>query len=479
MRLKELSKRIAVYTCVATLAVSGINVAVPIAYNVCADANIQFTGESISLDIIGIDGVDTDFCKEYDVTGYSYLGWIGANADSTYKYLELTYSGEADPFNEMRFVFEDNKGNQSEATWFAAGQAHKFVTVEGTNVPEATAESQTVVIDLEASGINTANGIKGLHLHVGGGLTGKITIESAKLLAKKGDAAGEIPTEEPTEKVTTEASSSELIILDGDEKGESALIGTYSNTSDAYKYCGYATFKDLVDPNYNYYFQMTYTGNILELRLEFNQMPGNIIDVPFFFTPEGQEFYFVTKDGSDIPLVGDNTTITIDLAKSGVLWKDYHSGFHIHCSNMATNGDIVISDARLIRGEKLPVEETTTKVPATTKAPETTKKVAKPAQVKIKSAIKKKTAKKAKITFKKVKSATKYKIQICTNKKFKKAVIKKTVKQSKKATITATVPSKKFKANKKYYVRVRAVKVVNKKSYPGKWSKVKAIKVKK
>ena len=66
-----------------------------------------------------------------------------------------------------------------------------------------------------------------------------------------------------------------------------------------------------------------------------------------------------------------------------------------------------------------------------------------------------------------------YEVQLSTDKKFRKAVKKKTVKASKN-----TVTVKKLKSKKKYYVRVRAMKKVGKTKYYGAWSKVKKVKVK-
>ena len=75
-----------------------------------------------------------------------------------------------------------------------------------------------------------------------------------------------------------------------------------------------------------------------------------------------------------------------------------------------------------------------------------------------------------KIVWKKNKKADGYKIQISTSKKFKS-----------KATKTITTAKvkfvvKKLKANKKYYVKARAYKVVNKAKVYGKWSAVKQVK---
>lgn len=103
----------------------------------------------------------------------------------------------------------------------------------------------------------------------------------------------------------------------------------------------------------------------------------------------------------------------------------------------------------------------------------TTKKVT-VKRVKVKSASKKKVSAKVKISLKKVKGAKKYKVQVSTSKKFKKVLVKKTVKKAK-----FTIKSRKLKNKKKLYVRAKAVEVVNKKVYTGKWSKAKRVKIKK
>ena len=75
------------------------------------------------------------------------------------------------------------------------------------------------------------------------------------------------------------------------------------------------------------------------------------------------------------------------------------------------------------------------------------------------------------VTWKAVKNVTGYQIQISTNKKFKKN--KKIITVAKKKATKKTV--KKLKSKKKYYVRVRAYKVINGKKVYGKWSKVKTV----
>ena len=85
-----------------------------------------------------------------------------------------------------------------------------------------------------------------------------------------------------------------------------------------------------------------------------------------------------------------------------------------------------------------------------------------------------KSAKKSlKVTWKKVKGVTGYKIQYSLKKNFKKAKTK-TVKKA--STISLTI--KNLKSKKKYYVRIRTYKVVKGKTYQSAWSKPKSKKTK-
>ena len=78
------------------------------------------------------------------------------------------------------------------------------------------------------------------------------------------------------------------------------------------------------------------------------------------------------------------------------------------------------------------------------------------------------------VTWKPAKDVDGYEIQVATDKKFKKS--KKSVKVNKKKAKKKTV--KNLKKNKKYFVRVRAYKIVDGKKSYGKWSKVKSVKTK-
>ena len=129
--------------------------------------------------------------------------------------------------------------------------------------------------------------------------------------------------------------------------------------------------------------------------------------------------------------------------------------------------------------------ETTSAVETTTNtnAQTTTKK--QPSQTTIKSsvnvgkavvkkAIKKKNAKKISLTLKRVKGATKYNVQIAKDKNFKKTIVTKTTKK-----LTYSVSNSKFKKAKKLYARAKAIVVKGEKTYQGKWSKPKQVKIKK
>ena len=120
--------------------------------------------------------------------------------------------------------------------------------------------------------------------------------------------------------------------------------------------------------------------------------------------------------------------------------------------------------------ELLTEEKTTDIVPSTNKTTQSTVNNLKLGKVKIRKASKKSS--KVYIKFKKIKGAKKYEIQISTSNKFKKSLIKKTVKKT-----NIKFSTKKLKNKKRLYVRVRAVKIVKNKAYKGKWS-VKRIKIK-
>ena len=133
--------------------------------------------------------------------------------------------------------------------------------------------------------------------------------------------------------------------------------------------------------------------------------------------------------------------------------------------------------------ETTPAVETTKPQEPNTNAQTTTKKqpsqTTKTSSVKVgktvvKKAIKKKNAKKISLTLKRVKGATKYKVQIAKDKKFKKTIVTKTTKK-----LTYSVSNSKFIKAKKLYARAKAIVVKGGETYQGKWSKPKQVEIKK
>ena len=135
-----------------------------------------------------------------------------------------------------------------------------------------------------------------------------------------------------------------------------------------------------------------------------------------------------------------------------------------------TSADVTSADVTSADSTSTDVTTTpkaTTAKPTTAKPKATTKKASLKQTKVTKKVTKKLSSKKVKLTFKKVKGAKKYTVQVSTSKKFKKVLYKKTVKKTK-----VTLSSKKLKNKKKLYVRVKAVGAK-------KWSKPVAIKIKK
>ena len=414
----------------------------------------------------------------------TYKGWYAAATKATpeYKYLQLTYTGTGDAFNETRFIFADASGKTMPVVWFATWQTSKFVTVDGKDVPVPTAEPQTVVIDLEASGVDVSKGFEGLHVHAGNSLTGTVNFSDVKLQttpkvtkAETSVETTEAPTEAPTEETTTPepttaADPSTGIKLDDELSGMNKKMHIdklAKNSKDEvfYAYQGWVTFKDLANKDFKY-LKFTYTGDITNFRLQFEDKKGNK-QGPFWFDAE-QDVHFVTADGSPIQLVGNNTTVVIDLEASGVDMSKFNNGFHMHANSTKDAAfDVTIKDAVLYGG--VPTPQPTTVAP-TTKKPAT---VAKPGTASVKKATKKKASAKVKISLKKVKKAKGYYVQISTSKKFKKVLVKKYVKK-----VSFTLKSKKIKNKKKLYVRAKAYKLNGKKKVLSKkWSKVKKVKI--
>lgn len=154
-----------------------------------------------------------------------------------------------------------------------------------------------------------------------------------------------------------------------------------------------------------------------------------------------------------------------------------------------TNGDTVadnsavtinVKNLSFVSNATMPdpsyVPQTTTKTSTTAGQMEQTSETGiKLAQTKVRRATKKKASKKVKLTLKRIKGATGYKVQFSKTKKFKKILATKYVKK-----IKVTIKRRKLRNKKKLYVRAKAYKKIgNRKYYSTKWSKVKRVRIKK
>jgi hypothetical protein len=175
------------------------------------------------------------------------------------------------------------------------------------------------------------------------------------------EASTEETTEETTEATTEEETTVEettievgggtisMIILDGDDAGDSSMMGDYSDkTGTGYKYLGFATTKDATD-DYKY-LVIEYIGDVRFLRLEADGS-GKAI----WFDPAQADHIvplaIVNEDGElldELPLETDEPiSIIIDLEASGFPATGSYIGYHMHYLDPAveSNGFAVLAAA--------------------------------------------------------------------------------------------------------------------------------------
>lgn len=159
--------------------------------------------------------------------------------------------------------------------------------------------------------------------------------------------------------------------LAGDDFALPDMVKTITPSAvGGYNYNGWATVAG--SPADSKYLQFTYTGDISTLRIEFQSGPDGTDFTkigPYWFDSENEGSKFVSADGSTIPLTASSaTTVTVDLAASGINFADFAElgGIHLHYGggdeNLLADGtQAVITDAKLTSSAPAaaaPAEET-------------------------------------------------------------------------------------------------------------------------
>ena len=175
------------------------------------DAKLLSKADKREFDLEGslvLDDEGSPFIGAYEPEGdgYGYLGYVYAPNTELHTHLLITYKGEegADLSN-LRLEFTSGG-----MFWFSENAEGTLRTITGDLIPAVSTEAQTVIVDLEASGVDLA--FDGFHIHSNGAETGKFEILDARLLSEKfiyGDLLAELPAYEtpditpPNVKITT------------------------------------------------------------------------------------------------------------------------------------------------------------------------------------------------------------------------------------------------------------------------------------
>lgn len=140
------------------------------------------------------------------------------------------------------------------------------------------------------------------------------------------------------------------VLAEGESDFEVAnLVQEYTGTGE-YNYVGYVSLNGA--PADAKYLELTYTGNITYLRLEFEDKDQAAKKTVWF--NKNQADHFVTEDDSEIQLdVTTDTSVVIDLERSGIDISKYvvEGGMHIHYGDATLpDGTFQIKSAKLTGG---------------------------------------------------------------------------------------------------------------------------------
>lgn len=230
----------------------------------------------------------------YEVTagapGYAWIGWINGSLGAGNKYMIMDVEGD---LSKLRLEFEGQG-----LRWITENEAGSLKGLDGSLFP--TSGAQTLVIDLEKSGITSLGGI---HVHNEFAAAGDVLkIKSVKFASEKLEL---IQTEE---------------VLADDFPGKELTA-----TAADYAYVGWVNGSVGAG---NSYMIMEVEGDISQLRIQF---------------PEGVRWISENAEGSLRGMDGNlfatsgAQTLVIDLEKSGITTL---GDMHIH-TNFANVGDVL------------------------------------------------------------------------------------------------------------------------------------------
>lgn len=164
-----------------------------------------------------------------DGDGYTYMGYVycGEGIGPEYKYLKLTYKGDETAFSQLRIEILNGSDAKIGVFWFSENAEGSFRTSDGALLPAPSAEEQTVVVDMEASGIDVSGGIHAMHIHDTQGI-GKVIITDARLMTTPEGT----PAFDTVEKPEAEASVGATVETAQPEPAVKAADGPVVNTAE-------------------------------------------------------------------------------------------------------------------------------------------------------------------------------------------------------------------------------------------------------
>ncbi len=265
-----------------------------------------------------INETETDSRIEFtpSAEGYEYAGYIYLPNDGTAQTMSMDITvAEGTDLSGIRLEFAGVG-----VRWASENAEGSLVLTDGRLLSEAEfvpGVTQTVTIDLAASGLNTA--FADIHVHTNGIATGGFVIENLKL--------------------TQKTLSEDLLWLDEETAFETDTEIHFTPSGEGYEYAGYLYLPS--DGSYDVLIvgiTVAEGTDLSGVRLEF-------AGVGVRWASENAEGSLVLTDGrllSEVEFVPDETTfVMIDLAASGL--KTAFQDVHVHTNGTGTGAFEMVS----------------------------------------------------------------------------------------------------------------------------------------